>query len=171
MSVFGQAANESFIDLDNAAELSNVFHKGNPDAVTHIPSRFQRTKPHITPNLASTYSFLAGKHQVNDAIPIAERLVGIFENRARKVRETIRTSLSAIRAFPMPFTGLEAISPLAPAARAADAFRPALADKVSTASVLVRKHRLELGNAHLMDLRRLFCSGHNGLSYVGKTLA
>jgi hypothetical protein len=71
----------------------------------------------------------------------------------------------------MPFTGLEVISPLTPAARAADAFRPSFADKVSATSIFVGKHGLELGDAHLMDLRGLFCSGHDDLSFIGKTVA
>jgi hypothetical protein len=61
--------------------------------------------------------------------------------------------VAAIRALPVPFTGFEVISPLASTARAADAFRPALADEVSATGVFVWKHCLELGNAHLMDLR------------------
>jgi hypothetical protein len=171
MPVFGQAADECFIDLDNAAEFVDVFHKRDANAMTHIPSSFQRTEPHITPNLASTYSLFAGEHQMNDAIPIAERLIGVFENRASKMGETICAALAAIRALPVPFHGFEVISPLASAARAADAFRPALADKIGTTSFFVWKHRLELGNAHLMDLRWLFCSGHDDLSFVRKTVA
>jgi hypothetical protein len=42
MSVFGQAANESFIDFNNAAKLINVFHKSDADAVTHIPAINQK---------------------------------------------------------------------------------------------------------------------------------
>jgi hypothetical protein len=171
MPVFCQAADESFIDFDNSAELIDVLHKCDADAVTHIPSRFQGTKSHVTPDLARAYSLFAGEHQMNDAIPIAKRLIGILKNRAGEMRETIGAALSAIRAFPMPFTGLEIISPLASAARAPHAFRPALADKVSTASVFVREHSLKLGDAHLMDLRWLFCSRHNGLQFVEKTVS
>src|SRR5438105_475240 len=65
MPVFGQAADECFINLYNSAELINIFHQGDADAVTHIPSRFQRTEAHITPNLASTYSLFASEHQMN----------------------------------------------------------------------------------------------------------
>ena len=31
MPVFGQAANESFIDFDNSAKFSNIFHKSDAD--------------------------------------------------------------------------------------------------------------------------------------------
>jgi S1-C subfamily serine protease len=54
MPVLGQAADESFIDLNNTAELPNIFHQCYADTVTHIPSRFERTETHITPNLART---------------------------------------------------------------------------------------------------------------------
>jgi hypothetical protein len=108
---------------------------------------------------------------MNDAEPIAKRLIGILKNRASEMRKTIRTSLAAIRAFPMQFTGFEVVNTLAAAARTADAFRPALADEVSTTSVFVWKHRLELGDAHLMDLRGLFCSGHDDLPFARETVA
>ena len=171
MSVFRQPADESFINLDNAAELVDIFHECNADAMTHIPSGLQRTKAHIAPNLASAYSFFAGEHQMNDAIPIAERFIRVLENRTSEMRETIRASLAAIRALPMPSTGFKIVNPFTPATRAADAFRPALANKVSTTSVFVGEYRLELRDAHLMDLRRLFCSGHDGLLIDGKTVA
>jgi hypothetical protein len=171
MPVFCQAADKSFIDFDNAAELTNVFHQSDADAMTHIPSRFQGTEPHITPNLASAYSLFACEHQMNNTIPIAKRLIGVLEYRACEMRETICAALSAIRTLPMPFTGFEVISSLTPAARAADAFRPSFADKVSATGVFVWKHRFELSDAHLMDLRWLFCSRHDGLPFAGKTIA
>jgi hypothetical protein len=171
MSVFGQAADESFIDFDNAAELVNVFHKSDADAMAHIPSRFQGAETHITPNLASAYSLYTGEHQMNNAVPIAQRLISVFENRARKVGETICASLAAIRAFPVPFPGFEIINPFASATRTADAFRPTLANEVSTTGIFVWKHRLELRDGQLVDLRGLFCSGHNGLPFIGKTVA
>jgi hypothetical protein len=169
--VFGQAADERFVNFDNAAELIDILHERDADAMAHIPSRFQGTKPHITPNLARAYSLFAGEHQMNDAIPVTERFIGVFEDRASQMRETICASLAAMRAFPMPFPGLEVISPFAPAARTADAIRPTLTNEVSTTGVFVWKHRLELGDGHLMDLRWLFCSRHNDLPYVGKIVA
>jgi hypothetical protein len=170
MPVFGQAADESFVDFDNSAELFDVIHKGDANAVTHIPGGFERTKAHVTPNLASTYSFLASQHQMDNAIPVAKRLIGVLKNRASEMRETIRAALSAIRAFPMPLTGFEVIHPFAAATRATDAFWPALADKVSATSIFVWKHALKLGDAHLMDLRGLLCSSHI-LSFMGKTVS
>src|ERR1700730_9711080 len=38
MPVFGQAADESFIDFNNAAELLDILHECDADAMTHIPS-------------------------------------------------------------------------------------------------------------------------------------
>ncbi len=102
MSVLCETSDESFIDLDNSAELSDVLHKGNADAVAHIPSGIQRPETHIAPNLPSTYALLAGKHQMNDAIPIAERLIRILENRSGDDGESIAIR-RALFALPMPF--------------------------------------------------------------------
>jgi hypothetical protein len=60
MPVFGQTADESFVDLDYSAEFSNGFHQGDANTMAHVPSGLQRTKAHIAPNLPSAYSLLAG---------------------------------------------------------------------------------------------------------------
>src|ERR1700730_8870010 len=62
MPIFGQAADESFIDFNDAAKLSYVFHERDADTVTHIPSCFQRTKTHIAPNLPRAHTLLTCEH-------------------------------------------------------------------------------------------------------------
>jgi hypothetical protein len=44
MPVFGQAADESFINFDNSAELINVFHEGGSNFMAHEPSGFIGTE-------------------------------------------------------------------------------------------------------------------------------
>src|SRR6202022_499628 len=70
------------------------------------------------------------------------------------------TGWSALRALPVPFAGFEIIDLGIAATRAMYAIRPATRLQIGLASVFVRKHRLELGDAHLMNLRGLFCAGH-----------
>jgi hypothetical protein len=159
MPVLGETANESFIDFDNSAEFINVFHERDADAMTHIPSGFQRTKAHIAPNLTSAHALFAGQHQVDDAEPVTERFVCVFEDSSGDMREAIAFR-SARVALPMPWLSGDRINLLSPATRAANAIRPTLADEVGTTRVFVGKHCLELGDSQLMDLWALLCSSH-----------
>src|ERR1700730_4570704 len=169
MPVFGQAADESFIDFDNAAELINIFHQSDADAVTHIPSRFQGTEAHITPNLASAYSLFAGEHQMNDAIPIAKRLVSVFEDRPGNMRKAIAV-WRALFALPMPFAGWKIINGWVAATRAANALWPTARHQVSLAGLFVREQFFELWYCQLVDLRGLFSAGHGLSSECERTL-
>src|ERR1700730_2505595 len=89
MPVLGQAANESFIDLDDTAELSNIFHKRDADLVTHGPCCFIRAEAHIALNLQRAHALFAGQHQMDDAIPIAQRLIGILDYCSGNMRKAI----------------------------------------------------------------------------------
>jgi hypothetical protein len=170
MPIFGQAADESFINLDDTAELINVFHQRDADAMAHIPSSFKRSETHITPNLASTYSLFASEHQMNDAVPIAERFIGVFENCSSNMGEAIAVRC-ALFALPMPFARRKIVNGGVATTRAANAFRPAARDQVRLAGVFVWKHRLELRDGQLVDLRGLFCSGHGSSSECERTLS
>src|ERR1700737_2513718 len=97
---------------------------------------------------------------MNYAIPITERLIGILEDRASKMGKTIALWSASIT-LPMPWLSGDRINLFSPAAWAAHPFRPALADKISTTSSLVRKHSFELGDGQLMDLRALSCSSQS----------
>jgi hypothetical protein len=170
MSVLCETSDESFIDLDNSAELSDVLHKGNADAVAHIPSGFQRPETHIAPNLPSTYALLAGKHQMNDAIPIAERLIRILENRSGDDGESIAIR-RALFALPMPFAGFEVIDLGIAATRAMNAIRPAPRVQVCLASFLIGEHGLELRDGQLVNLFGLFRADHDLSSECGRALS
>ena len=52
MPVLGLAADECFINFDDAAELGFGFDQGGTDFVSHQPSRFDRTETHVAAKLA-----------------------------------------------------------------------------------------------------------------------
>jgi hypothetical protein len=57
-----------------------------------------------------------------------------------------------------------------PATRAADAFRPTVANRISAASIFVRKGFFPLGESHLANLRGLFSAGHGAIPSSERTL-
>jgi len=161
MPVLCEAANESFVNLDNSGQLLELFSgERGADAVHHVPSGLIAFEAHDAMDLPGTDAFLARQHEVNDAEPIAKRFIGVLENRAGKVRKAVAAATAAIRAFPVPLAGFQVINPSAAAARAAHAFRPSLANKVSAASLFIGEQFLELFNRHLDDLRLLLLPGH-----------
>ena len=89
MSVFGQAADESFIDFDNSAELINVLHERGSDFMAHEPSDPVGTKTHISIYLQSAHAFLAGEHQVDHAEPLPQRFICVLENRSGDMGEAV----------------------------------------------------------------------------------
>lgn len=171
VAVLCQSADERLIDLHNAQKLLKLFiDQRCPDAVTHIPSRLIASEAHIAVDLPSADAFLAGEHQVNDPEPLPQIDVGILEDCPGNIREAISAPLTAIRALPMPFAGLERVHPVRAAARAIDAFGPAVSDQVGIASVFVRERLFPLGDTHLHDLAGLFCAGHGFIPQCEGTL-
>jgi hypothetical protein len=165
MPVFGQATNESFIDFDNSAELINVFHESGSDFVAHEPSGFIRTEAHVAHDLQRAHAFLAGEHQVDDAIPVAKRFVGILKNRIDQDRESITggTARGALRALPMPFARWQVIYSRISATGATNALGPTTRLQVRLAGVFVWKHPLKLRGGKLMNRLRLFAARHGVL--------
>ena len=142
MSIFGQATNESFIDFDDTPEFLDVLHKGNADFVTHFPCSFVRAKPHVPHNLKRAHTLLAGQHEMDNAIPITERLIGVLENRSSDVGKSIARVWRALVALPAPRTVRVFVRVLCAATRATNAIRPPARDKISAARVFVREHFL-----------------------------
>jgi hypothetical protein len=118
------ATDESFVDRDNAAKLFNVLHQCNADFVAHLPGGFIGTEAHIAHDLERAHALLAGQHEMNNAVPVPERLVGILEDRADQDGEPVAVR-GAFVALPMPFAGAEIIHGRVATARANNAFRPA----------------------------------------------
>ena len=156
MSIFGQSADESFIDFDNSAELINVLHKSDADLVTHGPRCFIRTESHIALNLQRAHALLAGQHEVDDAIPITQRLISILEDCPGNVRKAITGIWGALIALPAPCPVRQFMRILGAAARAANTVWPTAADEICATGIFVREHPFELGDRELMDWFRLF---------------
>jgi hypothetical protein len=151
MPIFGQAADESFIDLDDTAEFSNVLDERNADLVAHFPCGFIGTEAHISIDLQRAHSLLAGQHQVNDAEPVAKRLVCIFEDSPGDMGKSISGLRGALIALPTPRHCRDLPIDLGPTARAAYTLRPTAPHKIGATSVFVREHALELSDSELVD--------------------
>jgi hypothetical protein len=163
MPVFGQAADESFIDFDDSAELINILHESHADLVAHKPSGVIRTEAHVAIDLQSAHAFLARKHEMDHAEPLPQRLVRVLENRSGDVGKAVAV-WCALFALPMPFARRKIVNSGVTATRAANALGPAARDQVSLASVFVWKRFLELGDGQLMNWLWLFAVRHDGFS-------
>lgn len=161
--ILRQSADESFVNLDHAAKLLNIFDQGDTDLVAHHPCGFVRAEAHVSHDLKGAHALLAGQHEVNDAIPITQRFVGILKDRARKVREAIagRATGGALGTLPVPLAGRQIIDGGVATTRAADAFGPAAGDKVGFASIFIGEQPLELSSGELGDGLGLFSVGHD----------
>jgi hypothetical protein len=166
MPVFGKAADESFVDFDDPAEFSDVFHEGHADLMTHGPRCFIRAEAHIALDLQRAHALFAGQHQVDNAIPIPQRLVAILEYCSSNMRKAIAGVGSALIALPAPWPVRQFMRVLCAAARATNTFWPTAADEICATCIFVREHPFELGNCELMDWLGLFAchdvvpSGH-----------
>jgi hypothetical protein len=163
------AADVGFVDFDDTAKLLNVFDEGDADFMAHKPSSLVRTKAHITVDLKSRHSPFADKHQVNNSIPVFERLVCVLEYRSSQVREAIASLRSARVALPMPSHSRDCANLRLAAARAANAFRPAASYQIPDTVVFGLKQLVELCCGQLMNG---FDVGHGGISVeCGGTVA
>src|SRR5258708_33645870 len=90
VAALGLAADECFVNLDNARQFFKVaVSERRTNAVAHIPSGLVRTEAHEPIDLKPAHALLAGQHEVDDAEPIPEGLVRVLENCASNVRETV----------------------------------------------------------------------------------
>jgi hypothetical protein len=160
MPVFSQAADERFIDFDNSAEFIDVLHESGSDLVAHEPCGFIGTEAHVAIKLQGAHAFLANEHEVNDAIPVAQRLIGVFEDGSSDNGEPIAIRC-ACPALPMEgFIGRSVIEIWIAATRATDTFWPATCNKIRATRGLIGEQFFELSRRKLMDWLWLLCSGH-----------
>ncbi len=171
MPVLGEAADESFINLDNAGKLLNILRKSDADFVAHKPSSLIGAEAHVSLDLEGAHPLFADQHQVNDTKPVLQRLIRVLEYCSGQVREAItgRPARSALRALPM-MAGGERIDLGIAATRANDAFRPAARDQIADAILLGLKERIELCCGQLVDGFRAFGAGHDGFSLSTKAI-
>lgn len=112
--------------------------------------------------LARALAFLAGEHEVDDAKPVPQIDIGVFEDGPGDIGEAISPALTAIGALPMPLAGLEGIDASRVATRAMDAIWLAVSDRIGVTRILIgerlfpfRDHR-QLGQ-HPAPLYRCCC--------------
>ena len=162
MTVLVFAANPRFVHFHNAPKLRLWRDQRRADFVAHGMGRLVAAEAHHTLDLEGAHSLLAGKHQMGDPEPIAERLLGVLKDRPGKAREPIALRRTGPA---LPMEGLVAggvIQVGIAATRTGDALRPAAGDQVVEASFVVpnRETGLKLGRGHLRDGFGTFC--HDG---------
>ena len=162
MAVVVLAAYPRFVNLDNAAKFLFGRDQRRANFVAHGMGRLIAAEAHHALDLEGTHSLLAGEHQMGDAKPVAEGLLGVLENRPAEAREPIALRRTGTA---LPVKGLVAggvVQVGIAATRASDALRPATGDQVAETSLIVtdRKAVLKLPSGHLRDWLRTFC--HDG---------
>jgi hypothetical protein len=159
------AADERFINLDNAAELRFRLNERGADFVAHAPSGPVGAEAHDPLNFEGADTLFARQHAMHNAEPLAKRLIRILKDGPGKVREAVAgiAARCADRALPM-VAAFEAVDLGIVATRALDAFRPSPSDQIGPASLFVRERGLELANGHLVNGFRT--AGHDFPSSV-----
>ena len=162
MPVLGLSADEGFVNFKDPGELFKIaISERGADAMAHMPRGLIGTEANEAIDLQSAHSLLARQHQVNNAKPILQRLVRIFEDRTGDMREAIACLRRASVALPMPRVAFAFARIFSTTTRAADAIGPTASDQVSRASVFVREHFIELRGGQLVNGFGLFFAGHS----------
>jgi hypothetical protein len=159
MAVFVFSANPRLVHFHDAAKLLLRGDQSRANLVAHGMGRLVAAEAHHALNLEGAHSLLAGKHQMGDAIPVAERLLGVLKNRADQSRKAIG-AVPALQALPVKrLIARGVVQVRISAARAMNAFRPAPRHKVFQAGFVVpnRETGLKLGRRHLRDWFWLPC--------------
>src|SRR5579863_3772597 len=154
--VLGLPPDERLVSFNKAYELSElgINHRGT-DAVRHRQGCLVRSEAHHALDLQTADAFLASQHHVDDAEPLAQRLVGVLEDGVHQHREPISAALSAIRAFPMEWPVGQSVNPIRTAARAAYAVRPAAIGEIRFASVIGGEEFFPLRHCQLLGEARI----------------
>lgn len=150
MTILVLATDESFIDFNKSNKLAEFFvRQSGADASAHIPSGFVTTEAHHAMNLQSADTFLAGEHQMDDAEPIAERLICVLEDCPDEDREAVSLR-GTLMALPMEFIG-QRIDLCIATARAPDALAPAVHAEISCTGPFVRERFFPVRKGHLVN--------------------
>jgi hypothetical protein len=147
------AADVRFINLHDAHELAEILvRQSDAHAVAHVPSGFVTAEAHRAVDLQGANAFLARQYHVNNAEPVAKRLVCVFKDSSGNMAETVALAVFCTGvALPLELhrTGLRNL--VRAAARAPDAYRPAVTDQVLGARRFGRKRRFPLWDGHLVN--------------------
>lgn len=159
MAVLILAADIGFIDLYKANELPEFFvRQSGANSHAHMPRGFVRAEPHHAVDLKGAHALLAGQHQVDDAKPIPQGLVGVLKDRPGDNAEPIALR-GALVALPAEFR-CQRVDVRIAATRAADALAPAMKAKVRKARSFVRERLIPVRKGHLVDALEGRFSGH-----------
>jgi hypothetical protein len=163
--VLGEAADECFVNLDNAHELLEILiNQPGSDAVAHVVSRLIGAETEHALYLQSGNALFAGEHHVNDAEPLAEGNLRIFKDGPDQDGEAIAGGRACVA---LPAEAAYSVGLHSPATRAVDAFRPAVRGEVSLASIIVGERRFPLADGHLMDALAGLFHGRTPISVSG----
>jgi hypothetical protein len=162
MLVLVLPTDERLINLDDAAQLLDIFDQSRPNLVAHEPSGFVGTEPHVTHDLQSAHALFAGEHEMGDAEPIAERLIRVLEDGPGDMREPVAVR-GALFALPMPLARFQVIDLRIAAPGAMHAIGPPTGNQIGLASIFIREGRIELSGGHLRNWLRTFCHGSTPL--------
>lgn len=165
--VLRKATDKRLVNLDDAHQLAKFFgREAGTHPVAHVPSRPVGAEPHHPVNLQRANAFLARQHQVDDAEPLPERLIGVLKDRAADMREAVvGPGRGASVAEPVPFHRAVRFDVRVTTARADDELGPAMFSQIEAAGILIREGRFPLADRHLMDRFWLFGSGHGGAPF------
>lgn len=152
--VFGFAAHESFVNLNHTHELAEIFvREARTDAHAHGPSRAVRAETKHPVNLKGAHALFGREHEVDDPKPVAQGFVGVLEDCAGDVAETVvgaRRRTFVAQPIPSPravFTDL-----CIAATGASHALRPAVSYEVGATGVLGGESLFPLSEGHLVYL-------------------
>lgn len=161
--ILGFPAHVGFVYLDIADQfLEFDVAERHADLAAHQPRSFVGAKAHVAADLKRADTLLAGQHQMNDAEPFTQGLIGVLEDRPNQNREPVAI-VRALRRLPVPFLVLKLIDLVVFAARTAHTFGSAVLKQIRFAGVLIRELTLEICNRHLMDLQGVLLFFSHGL--------
>lgn len=155
--VFSFPADIGFIHFDITDQfLKFDVAKRHADFVTHEPCGFVGTESHVATDLKRADALLASQHQVNDAEPFTERLVGVLEDRPDQDGEAIADAPGrALVALPVVVLRM-GMDIVIGAARTARAFGPSVLHQIFRAGRVIWEQALKIANRHLMNVQGVF---------------
>ncbi len=151
-------ANEAFIHFDDTAKLLDVLDQRGSDLMAHQPSGFIGTEALVAHDLEGAQALFAGEHEVSDLEPVAERLVGVLEDRPGNMTEPIAVR-GALFALPVPPARPQVIDLGIAAPGTMHTIGPPTGNQIGFAGFFVREGRVELSGGHLRDGFGTFCHG------------
>ena len=161
MPVLGETADEGFIDLDLAEQLTlGAVTHSHANAMAHVPGGFVATGAEHPVDLMGAHALLRVVHQERDFEPLAQRILRVLEDRPGDDRESIAVLVAPL-AQPVEGPGLDLPNLCVAAARAMNAIGPTTRDEERLAVVFGLKSGeefVEFHNANYIAIDRMVSS-------------